>query len=158
MTDTEKLENLIAYMRDFKEHESSYLIKILHRAQELFGWISRDLMDLVSREMSIPTSRIWGVATFYHHFNLEKPGKNRITFCRGTACYVNGMDKVLEAVCQELNIYPGQTTEDGLFSIHEARCLGACALSPVFTVNGKIFGNLTAEKAVMIIRAYKNRI
>ncbi|MDD5101905.1 MAG: NAD(P)H-dependent oxidoreductase subunit E [Endomicrobiaceae bacterium] len=138
-----------------KERPDSHLITVLHKAQELNGYLSREIMDLVSQEMNIPTSTIWGVATFYHYFKLNPIGKYNISVCMGTACYVKGGSEVLTAVKEELDIEIGQTTEDLLFSLHEARCIGACGLAPVAMINDKIYGELTPKKIIDIINNLK---
>ncbi|MFA6913903.1 MAG: NAD(P)H-dependent oxidoreductase subunit E [Endomicrobiia bacterium] len=138
-----------------QDRPDSHLITVLHKAQELNGYLSREIMDLVSQEMNIPTSTIWGVATFYHYFKLNPVGKYNISVCMGTACYVKGGSEVLTAVKEELGIEIGQTTEDLLFSLHEARCIGACGLAPVAMINDKIYGELTPKKIVDILNNLK---
>jgi NADH-quinone oxidoreductase subunit E len=138
-----------------KEHAESYLIDILHKAQGLYGYLRQDVMDFIAEEMSIPTSHIWGVATFYHYFNLKPIGKYVVSVCMGTACYVKGAAEVLDAIKKELNVSVGDTTEDGLFTLQEARCLGACGLAPVVMVNNKIHGNLNAKKVSELIASYR---
>jgi NADH:ubiquinone oxidoreductase subunit E len=136
-------------------HEDSHLIAVLHRAQGLFGYLSQETMDLIAREMRIPTAHIWGVATFYHYFKLSAPGKHQISLCLGTACYVKGASEVLEALKKDLGVEVGQTTADGLFTLQEARCLGACGLAPVAMIDDKIYGDLTPKKIVEIIAKYR---
>jgi NADH:ubiquinone oxidoreductase subunit E len=134
-----------------QDRPDSHLITVLHKAQELNGYLSREVMDLVSQEMNIPTSTIWGVATFYHYFKLNPIGKYNISVCMGTACYVKGASEILETLKEELGIGVGETTEDMLFSMHEARCIGACGLAPVAMINDKIYGELTPKKITDII-------
>lgn len=155
----QKLKELKGYISSFKsvEHSNSYLIAVLHKAQELFGYISQDVMNEVSAAMNIPTAHIWGVATFYHYFNLSPKGKHTVSVCMGTACYVKGADKILDAIKEDLQISIGETSSDGLFTLQEARCLGACGLAPVVMIDDKIYGNLTAQKALEILRKYKNQ-
>ena len=130
----------------------SHLISVLHKTQELFDYLPQDAMDQISERMEIPRAHIWGVATFYHYFNLSKPGKYVISVCLGTACYVKGAAQILETLEQNLGIKVGQTTEDGLFSIRPARCLGACGLAPVVMINNKIHGELTGKKMLAILK------
>ena len=155
-TDTKK-EELKKYIDSTKDkpHHESYLIAILHKAQELYGYLSREIMDFIALEMNIPTSHIWGVATFYHYFNLTPQGKYTIALCMGTACYVKGAGDVLDAIKKELNVKVGQTTSDGKFTLQEARCLGTCGLAPVMMIGDKVYGELTAKKAVEILKTYK---
>ncbi|MHC4761318.1 MAG: NADH-quinone oxidoreductase subunit NuoE [Planctomycetota bacterium] len=140
----DKLDQLSAFMDEVsqKEYAESYLIAVLHKAQALYGYLPQDVMDQVADKMQIPTAHIWGVATFYHYFNLKPVGKNIVSVCMGTACYVKGADKVLEALKRELGIKVGETTEDKLFTLQEARCLGACGIAPVIMINDKIYGEL----------------
>jgi len=151
-----ELKNYIAEYQK-KKNPDSYLIAVLHKAQELYGYLSKDTMEFVAEEMRIPTSHIWGVATFYHYFNLTPRGKYTISVCLGTACYVKGSVEIMEALKEELKIKEGETTEDMMFTLQEARCLGACGLAPVIMVNGKIHGELTPKKVIDVIRSYRNK-
>jgi len=151
----DKLVELKQFMEQKKKEEfpESHLIAILHKAQELFGYIDPVVIDIVALEMNIPRAHIWGVATFYHYFSLSPKGKHTISVCLGTACYVKGAEQVLEAIKQELKINIGQTSQDGSFTLQETRCLGACGLAPVMMLDDKIYGTLTPKKAVEIIRS-----
>ena len=140
------------------EHGDSYLIAVLHRAQKLFGYLPREVMDHVAGKMGIPAAHIWGVATFYHYFNLTPPGRYTISVCLGTACYVKGAGQVLEAIKEELGIDVGETTDDGMFSLQGARCLGACGLAPVVMIEDKIHGDLTGKKVVELLKAYRKQV
>jgi NADH-quinone oxidoreductase E subunit len=153
----DKVDQLSAIMDEVgqKEYAESYLIAVLHKAQELYGYLPQDAMDQVADKMQIPTAHIWGVATFYHYFNLKPVGKNIVSVCMGTACYVKGADKVLEALKRELGIQVGETTEDKLFTLQEARCLGACGIAPVMMINDKIYGELDPKKTVNLINQYR---
>jgi NADH:ubiquinone oxidoreductase subunit E len=153
----EKMDELRAFIAVCvqKEYPGSYLIAVLHKAQELFGYLSVEVMDEVAHKMNIPTAHIWGVATFYHYFNLKPIGKYVISVCLGTACYVKGAAEVLEAIKRELGVEIGQTTADNLFTLHEARCLGACGIAPVIMINDKIYGELDAKKVVALINQYR---
>ncbi|MHC5141391.1 MAG: NADH-quinone oxidoreductase subunit NuoE [Planctomycetota bacterium] len=153
----DKLDQLSAFIDEVnqKEYAESYLIAVLHKAQELYGYLPQDVMDQVADKMQIPTAHIWGVATFYHYFNLKPVGKNIVSVCMGTACYVKGADKVLEVLKRELDIQVGETTEDKLFTLQEARCLGACGIAPVIMINDKIYGELDSKKTVNLINQYR---
>jgi NADH-quinone oxidoreductase E subunit len=150
------LKKYISQVKD-KKYPESYLIAILHKAQELFGYLNKEVMDEVASSMSIPTAHIWGVATFYHYFNLKPKGKHVVSVCMGTACYVKGAEEVLNAIKEELKIGVGGTTEDKQFSLAEARCLGACGIAPVVMIDDKIYGELTPKKIKEIIRSYKKK-
>jgi NADH:ubiquinone oxidoreductase subunit E len=138
-----------------KEHPDSFLIAVLHRAQAIYGFLPRNVMDEIAQEMQIPTAHIWGVATFYHYFNLTPPGKYVISVCLGTACYVKGAEQIVAAIKHELGITFGEVTRDGLFSLQEARCLGACGLAPVVMINDRIHGDLTPRKTIELLNKYR---
>jgi NADH:ubiquinone oxidoreductase subunit E len=156
-TENLNLEELKSYISSAKskEHPESYLIAILHKAQELYGYLDKNIMDIVSLEMGIPSAHIWGVATFYHYFNLAAVGKHTIFICMGTACFVKGADRILETIKEELNIDIEETTEDGVFTLRQTRCLGACGLAPVIMIDNKIYGDLDSQKVVDILREYR---
>ncbi|MFA5038698.1 MAG: NADH-quinone oxidoreductase subunit NuoE [Candidatus Omnitrophota bacterium] len=145
------------FMQKVKEqkHPESQLIAILHKAQELYGYLEQPVMDEIALTMNIPTAHIWGVATFYHYFNLKPKGRHTISVCLGTACYVKGAGQVLEAIKKELKLEIGQTTQDGMFTLAETRCLGTCGLAPVMMIDEKIYGNLTPKKTVEILNSFK---
>ncbi|MCL1973077.1 MAG: NADH-quinone oxidoreductase subunit NuoE [Endomicrobia bacterium] len=138
-----------------KDNPDSYLIAVLHKAQEIYGYLSKEIMDFISETMNIPSAHIWGVATFYHYFNLNPRGKYVISVCLGTACYVKGAGEVMEALKDELKIKEGETTPDMMFTLQGARCLGACGLAPVIMINGKIHGDLNPKKVTELIKSYK---
>jgi len=155
--DDKKIIELKVFMQESKtkDHPDSQLISILHKAQELYGYLSQEVMNEIAKEMDIPTAHIWGVATFYHYFNLKPKGEHSISVCLGTACYVKGAEEILDTIRGELKIDFGQTSEDNLFTLQEARCLGACGLAPVIMVDDKIYGSLTPKKVLEIIKSYK---
>lgn len=138
-----------------KEYSESYLIAVLHKVQSMFGYLPQDVMDEVAERMQIPTAHIWGVATFYHYFNLKPIGKHVVSVCMGTACYVKGADKIVQAIKKHLNVEVGETTADKLFTLHEARCLGACGIAPVIMIDDKIYGELDAKKTVDLLNQYR---
>jgi NADH-quinone oxidoreductase subunit E/NADP-reducing hydrogenase subunit HndA len=157
MAKDDKLTELRDYMTQAaaRERPESQLIAILHKAQELYGYLDKKVMDEVALTMNIPTAHIWGAATFYHYFNLTPQGKHTISICLGTACYIKGAGEILDKIKEELKISIGQTTEDNLFTLSEARCLGACGLAPVMMIDGKIYGELTPKKVVDILNIYR---
>ncbi len=160
-TDTKQDQAKLSELKEFiakckeKPNPQSYLIAVLHKAQELYEYLPRDIMDMVAEQMNVPTAHIWGVATFYHYFNLTPPGKYTIQVCLGTACYVKGAGQIMEAIQDELSIETGGVTDDGLFSLQGARCLGACGLAPIIMVNDKIHGDLTPEKVRKVLKDYR---
>ncbi|HEX42296.1 MAG TPA: NADH-quinone oxidoreductase subunit NuoE [Phycisphaerales bacterium] len=138
-----------------REYPHSHLIAVLHKAQALYGYLPTEVMNEVAVRMGIPTAHIWGVATFYHYFNLNPPGKHTISVCLGTACYVKGAGAILQRIKDELKIDFGQVTEDGMFSLQPARCLGACGLAPVVMIDDTIHGDLTADKMMELLETYR---
>jgi NADH:ubiquinone oxidoreductase subunit E len=153
----EKLQSLRAFMAEAltKERPESQLIAVLHRAQGLYGYLTREAMDAIADTMGIPTAHIWGVATFYHFFSLTPKGRHTLSVCMGTACYVKGAQTILDAIREELKITMGGTTSDGLFTLQDTRCLGTCGLAPVMMIDDKVFGELTPKKVIEILRQYR---
>ncbi|MBN1600224.1 MAG: NAD(P)H-dependent oxidoreductase subunit E [Chitinispirillaceae bacterium] len=118
------------------------LIRILHRAQQIFGYLPEEVQIHVARKLNVHHSEVSGVISFYNYFTTEPRGKHNISVCMGTACFVKGADKILEEFEKELGIKAGQVTEDMEFSINIVRCIGACGLAPVVTIGEKVFGRL----------------
>jgi NADH:ubiquinone oxidoreductase subunit E len=131
--------------------EKDRLIGILNDIQEKFGYIPKEAQIEVSKFLGISLAEIYGVITFYSRFTLEPRGKYKISICLGTACFVKGSQALLDRVKERLNLEPGQTTEDGLFSLDDVRCVGACGLAPVFMINGEVHGNATVKQLDMAI-------
>lgn len=158
-TNEEKLAQLRQLIDEVKKLENphSHLITVLHRTQDMYGYLPIEAMDEIAQGMGIPTAHIWGVATFYHYFKLTPPGKHVISVCLGTACYVKGATQILQTIKDELKIEFGQVTPDGLFSLGPARCLGACGLAPVVMIDDKIHGELTPKKIIQILKEYKKQ-
>ena len=145
---------LITFIDEWKQKPGS-LIMILHKTQEVFGYISREAAEKLSVLTGIPMARIYGVVTFYHFFKTVKPGKHIISVCLGTACYLKGAQDLLDAARKHLAVIPGGVTEDGLFSIDPVRCVGCCGLAPVLTVGKDTYGKLTTDKLPDIVAKYK---
>jgi len=131
------------------------LIPILQKVQDQEGFLSRDSIRQIGEFLSIPASKIYGVATFYNQFRFQPLGKNHILVCRGTACHVKGSANVLTAIESELSIKAGQTSRDGLFSLEVVACIGACGLAPVISINGEFFAGVTTEGVRRIIKKYQ---
>jgi NADH-quinone oxidoreductase subunit E/NADP-reducing hydrogenase subunit HndA len=131
------------------------LIRVLHKAQEIFGYLPQDVQKYVSRKLNIPTAKVFGVVTFYSYFTMIPKGKYNISVCMGTACYVKGSDKILSELKRQLKIDVGETTKDGKFSLASLRCIGACGLAPVMMVNDKVYGRLTPDMIKGILAEYK---
>lgn len=139
-----ELSDFIESVRD-TQHFKSQLIPALHKAQVLFGYLSKETMDYISVEMGIPTSRIYGVATFYHFFSLKPKGENRINVCLGTACYVKGAAELVSAIEKKLEIKMSETSKDGKYSLENTRCIGACGQAPVVLVNDVVHTRVTIK-------------
>ncbi len=135
--------------------DSGNLISILQKTQDIYGYLPSDIIYYVAAATGITPSRVMGVATFYTQFRLEPVGKYLILLCKGTACHVNGADRIENAITSELGIRNGETTKDGLFSLKTVACLGCCSLSPVMMINDKTYGTLTPEKAIHILDGLK---
>lgn len=129
-------------------YSQDQLIEILHVAQDVFGYLSEDVLFYVGRELKLPLSHVFGVATFYHLFTFEAPGDHSATVCTGTACFVKGADDVVQGLVRRFGVAPGETTEDGQFTLKTARCLGSCGMAPVVVFDGEVRGYLTDEAAV----------
>lgn len=127
------------------------LITILQKAQEIYGFLSPDLMLYIAKATDIPVAKVYGVATFYTQFRMHPVGKYLIMLCQGTACHVNGSEAIEDAITEYLSITEGETTEDGLFTLENVACLGCCSLSPVMMINGETYGQLTKEKVFRIL-------
>jgi NADH:ubiquinone oxidoreductase subunit E len=150
--------DIIEFAKDCmtKEHPESYLIAVLHKVQNRYGYLSVIHLDEVAHLMQVPTADVYGVATFYHYFKLKPRGQYAISVCLGTACFVKGAESVLSAFKSELGIDMGETSSDGMFSIESTRCIGVCALAPVVTINDKVFSNVTHSQVAQIINDVKS--
>ena len=137
--------------------DKSNLIQILNEVQETYGYIPKSSQLTISEYLGIPMAEIYGVITFYSRFTLKPHGKYNVSVCMGTACYVKGSEKILDRLKEKLKIDIGETTKDGKFSISEVRCLGACGLAPVFTVNGEVYGKATPELLDKVIDEYMSK-
>lgn len=149
-----RVENILT---NYPEARRENLIPILQDIQETEGYLSKQALVRIGRYLNLPTSKIYGVATFYNQFRFQPVGKYHIQVCRGTACHVKGSASVLKTLEQELKIKSGQTTRDGLFSIEVVACIGACGLAPVISVNGAFFAAVDSVKIRKLIKEFKNR-
>ena len=139
------------------EKDKSNLIQILNETQEHYGYIPKSAQTEISEYLNMPMAEIYGVITFYSRFTLKPKGKYNVAVCLGTACFVKGSEKVLDRLKERLGIDVGETTPDGKFSIEATRCIGACGLAPVFTVNDEVYGKATPEMIDKVIDEYKNK-
>lgn len=149
----EKLDKFIQEMNiDLKDpRKKGNLIQILHGAQEIFGYLPREVQEHVANRLQIPHADVSGVVSFYNFFTITPKGEFTISVCMGTACYVKGADKVLEQFERILGIRAGEVTEDEKFSIDSLRCVGACSLAPVVMINDKVYGRVAPQDVEAII-------
>jgi len=147
----QQLRQAIDELRD----EKGALMPIMQRAQAIYGYLPIEVQTIISNELEIPLEKIYGVATFYSQFNLNPKGRYKISVCLGTACYVKGSGSIYSKLSEKLGISEGQCTPDGKFSLDACRCLGACGLAPVMTVNGTVYGGVTEEKLDEILAKYQ---
>ncbi len=149
--------SLLKDILDTASENNDNLITILQKAQDIYGYLPTDVLYEIAEKTGTSPAKVMGVATFYTQFRLKKVGKYLILLCKGTACHVNGADSIEKAICEELKIKDGDTTEDGLFSLKTVACLGCCSLSPVMMINEETYGSLTPAKTVEILRELKGR-
>ena len=147
----EKISQILA---NYKADQSS-IISILQDIQEAFGYLPKEAILQVSREMNIPLSRVLSLATFFNAFSLEPKGKHPIHVCLGTACHVRGAQLVLEKLERELNIKSGETTKDKEFSLDEVHCVGCCGLAPVVMIGEDVYGKISQAKVPGVLKKYK---
>jgi len=131
------------------------LISVLHKAQELFGYLPTELQNHVAHKLDIPSAKVYGVVTFYSFFTMVKKGQYRVNICMGTACFVVGAQDVLNKFKDELGINSGETTEDELFSLDALRCVGACGLAPVVSVGSKVFARVSVDDVKGIVDEFR---
>jgi len=145
-------ELLQPILTEFKPLGAGGLIGVLQKAQDLYGYLSEELMEHISEGMEIPAAKVYGVVTFYAQFRTKPIGKHCIMVCQGTACHVTGSRRVEEAIAEYLGIKEGETTADGLFTLQSVACLGCCSLAPAMMVGGETYGKLTPEAARDVIK------
>lgn len=145
------MEEILAAYTKQKEN----LIPILNDVQVKYGYIPEIAQRKISEYLAIPMAEIYGVITFYSRFTLKPKGKYVISVCMGTACFIKGSEKIMQRLKDRLKIQEGETTKDGMFSIDSTRCLGACGIAPVFTVNGEVYGKATVKKLDEVLDTLK---
>ncbi len=151
---TEVDNRRILLEKALKEHnyQESALLEILHRAQEIYGYLDKELLMDISGSLNLPPSHVYGVATFYSYFKLRKPGEHVVTGCLGTACYVKGVDDIMQAIEEEFNVKRGGSTPDGKLSLLITRCIGACAMAPTIVIDDEVVGKATKEIVIEKIK------
>ena len=130
------------------QHRHDALIEVLHKAQDLFGYLEEDLLLFIAQRLNLPPSRVYGVATFYHFFTLKQKGRHTCVVCMGTACYVKGADQVISAIEEHTGIKAGETTPDNEVTLLTARCIGACGIAPAVVYDGTVVARQTPESAI----------
>ena len=149
----EQLNQVIAELKD----QPGALMPVLQRAQGIFGCVPMDVQKIIAEGLGVTLSEVYGVATFYSQFRLEPNGKYTISVCLDTACYVKGSQKVLDRLSEELQTPVGKTSPDGLFTLNATRCLGACGLAPVMTINDEVYGRLVPDDIPGILAKYREK-
>jgi len=157
MASPQVIPDIAPVLEKYEGAARDQLIPMLQDVQERCGYVSKEAVVLIGRQLDLPPSKVYGVATFYNQFRFHPPGRYCVQVCRGTACHVKRSAKLLEAVQRELDVEPGQTTKDGLFSLEVVACLGACGLAPVLTVGGEFHAKVTAKTVGTILDEYRHR-
>lgn len=152
-SDFSKLDEVFTEYENIPEN----LISVLQKAQEIYGYLPKDVMYRIGEKLGVAPAKVLGVATFYSQFRLEPIGKYLVMVCGGTACHVSGSERIAEALLGYLGIESGKTTCDGLFTVQKVACLGCCSLAPVIMINGEAYGNLSPEKAVEILAEIRKK-
>lgn len=146
-----QLKEVIAAHKDQK----GAAIPVLHEAQEIYGYLPLEVQEMIAEGLNVPLAEIYGIVTFYAQFSLNPKGRFQIGVCLGTACYVKGSGDILNKVKEILNIEVGECTPDGKFSLDATRCIGACGLAPVMTINDDVYGRLTVDEVAGILKKYE---
>ncbi|MFZ5974648.1 MAG: NADH-quinone oxidoreductase subunit NuoE [Bacillota bacterium] len=149
----EKFDQLQAVIDEYKDAKGP-LMPVMQKAQDIFGAVPFEVQNFIAEKMDIPMTDVYGVATFYSQFALEPKGEYVISVCLGTACYVRGVQAVLERLQKELNVEVGKTTSDRKFTLEATRCLGCCGLAPVMTINENVYGRMTPEDVARVLKEY----
>ena len=153
MSDADNRRLLLEKVLKEHNYQETALLEILHRAQEIYGYLDKDLLMDISGSLNIPPSHIYGVATFYSYFKLRKPGEHVVTGCLGTACYVKGVEQIMQAIEEEFNLKRGGSTPDGKLSLLVTRCIGACAMAPTIVVDDEVIGKATTKVVMAKIKS-----
>lgn len=148
-------QGLLDFMDKWKDKPGKEIM-ILHKIQEIYGYVPRKIAMEVSVQLDIPLAKIYGIITFYHLFKLKQPGKNMISVCMGTACYLKGGNDIIQEIESILGVAVNNTSDDGLYSLEIVRCVGCCGLAPVMVINGKTYGNVQKAELPKILGEYSN--
>ncbi|ERK28822.1 complex I 24 kDa subunit family protein [Clostridium intestinale] len=136
-----------------QNNDEAALIPVLHKAQELYGYVSEETQVFIAKRLGIPPSQVYGVVTFYSYFSTKPKGKFVVSVCTGTACFVRGAGDILQEFKSQLSIKEGETTENGLFTLDTLRCVGACGIAPVVSINNKVYGHFSKSEVINILRS-----
>lgn len=150
----EMYDQLEAYISSFEDKEGA-LIHVLHKAQNIFGYLPEEIQLHIARKLNIPAAKVFGVVSFYSYFTQTPRGKHTISICMGTACFVKDSDKILKKFNSVLDIETGETTADKMFTVRDVRCIGACGLAPIILVDDKVYGHVTVDDVQNIINEYR---
>lgn len=145
---------LIKVITDHRDDKGA-LMPILQKAQDIYGYLPIEVQTIISNEMNVPLEKIYGIVTFYSQFSLNPKGEYKVSVCLGTACYVKGSGDIFNKIQEMLGISDGDCTPDGKYSLDSCRCIGACGLAPVMTVNDDVYGKLSADDLDGILAKYK---
>ena len=151
---TEEQQEKLFAMIDKRKNEKGAIMPILQDAQEIYGYLPIEVQTMIAERLDVPLEEIFGVSTFYSQFALTPKGKYDISVCLGTACYVRGSKEIVDKITEILHIQPEECTPDGKFSLTECRCIGACGLAPVMTINEEVYGRLTADEIPALLAKY----
>jgi len=135
--------------------ERGAVMAVLQRAQEIFGYLPEEVMKHVAKGLRLPTSKVFGVATFYAQFSFQPRGRHTVLACQGTACHVRGGDKIFKEMLRDLDVEAGGTTEDGRFTVEDVYCIGCCSLAPAIVIDEEVHGQLTPKKTKEILETYE---
>ena len=156
MSEKQKFEQLQTFIDEHKDMDGP-LMPVMQYAQDVFGYLPMDVQQFISEGLNLPMTKVYGVATFYSQFVLEKQGENIVSLCLGTACYVKGAQQVLDKLEDTLGIKEGETTKDSKFTLLGTRCLGCCGLAPVMMIGDDVYGQLTPDQIPGILAKYKEQ-
>ena len=153
---TPEQEALLQQVIAENKHDKSNLMVVMQKAQDIYGYLPIEVQNMIAEGMEVSLEKVYGVSTFYAQFALSPKGKYNISVCLGTACYVKGSGPILDKLSEKLGIGPDECTEDGKFSLTACRCIGACGLAPVMTINDEVYGRLTVDDIDTILEKYKD--
>ena len=151
---TAEQEQKLREVIDSHKHDKSLLMAVMQQAQDIYGYLPMEVQTMIAEGMDVPLEKVYGVATFYAQFSLSPKGDYNISVCLGTACYVKGAGDLFDKLSERLGIGADECTEDGKFSLTACRCIGACGLAPVLTVNEEVYGRLTVDDVDGILEKY----